>query len=169
MNLSKRSLLLLLSVWLASNQPAQAAGNLNDFLTHGYRIASRTEVVGAFKGCEKNRAIIMRDKSVFNCSELTLHRAYAPTAFILATADMPPKFAVLIDGQAYNGSLSRLGGKQFRHGAPVTTTIESATSVVANDRPLFAAMPLMPTTPRVPIFPAPAQQQERARGKSSVH
>ena len=168
MSPSKRNLLLLLSAWLAGNQPAQAAGNLNDYLMHGYHIASRTEVVGTFKGCDKDRSILMKDKSMFNCDRLVLHRAYAPTAFILATTDMPPKFVVLIDGQAYSGSLSRLSGKQFRHPAEVTTAIESATTEVSNDHPLFAAMPLVPITPTQPVFPTPDQQTERPRGKSYV-
>ena len=169
MNLSQRNLLLVVFAWFASNQPAQAAVNLNDFLTHGYHIASRTEVVGNFKGCAKDRSIVLRDKSVFNCSELVLHHAYAPTAFVLQTTDMPPKFAVLIDGQAYNGSLSRLGGKQFRHPALVNEQIETVATKAVSTRPIFAAMPLMPMTPQQPGFPAPSQDSERSRGKLAMH
>ena len=167
MSLSKRNLLLLLSVWLAGNNPALAAGNLNDFLTHGYHIAARTEVVGAFKGCEKNRSIVMKDKSLFSCSASFLHHAYAPTAFILETTDMPPKYAVLIDGQPYNGSLSRLAGKTFRHPAPVESGIEAPAPVVANAHPLYAAMPLMPVMPKQPGLPSPTDQSEPLRYKSA--
>jgi len=168
MNLSQRSVLLLLSAWLLSNQPAQAAANLNDFLTHGYHIASRTEVVGTFKGCEKDHSVMLRDKSVFSCATLVLHRAYAPTAFILATSDMPPKFAVLIDGQPYSGSLLRLAGKQFRHPALVGNTIESSATETARSRPFYATAPFVPLTPTQPGLPAPGEDSEKPHGKSAV-
>lgn len=168
MSLSQRNLLLLLSAWLLGNQPAHAAANLNDFLTHGYHIASRTEVVGTFKGCEKDRNIMLRDKSVFNCAAFVLHRAYAPTAFILATTDMPPKFAVLIDGQPYNGSLLRLTGKQFRHPALVVNAIEPSAPETVRSRPLYAAAPLVPVVPTQPGFPAPSEDSERPHGKPAA-
>ena len=166
MNLSKHGLLLLMSALVAGSLPAQAA-NLNDFLTHGYHIASRTSVVGIFKGCEKKRAIQFRDKSVFSCESLGLHRAYAPTAFILETTDMPPKYAVLIDGQAYSGSLVRLAGKEFRHAAQVTATIETPAPIAPSARPLYAAMPLGPMMPKQPGWPSPTDQSEPVRYKSA--
>jgi len=157
MNLSKHNLLFLSCAWLAFSQPALAAGNLNDFLANGYRIASRTEVVGGFHGCDKDRKINLKDKSAFTCSAFVQHAAYAPSAIVLQTRDIPPRFALLIDGQSYSGYFTRIAGKQLAHPAPATTVIQTAAVVTSSDRPLFATMPLMPVMPRQPIFPGPAQ------------
>src|SRR5262249_11979162 len=157
MNLSKRAPLLLSFALLAFIQPALAAGNLNDFLTNGYRIVSRTEVMGGFRGCDKDKRIVLRDKSVFNCSTFVQHAAYAPAAIVLRTEDIPPRYALLIDGQSYSGSFTRIGNKQLAHPVAATTVIETAAVVTSSDRPLFATMPLMPVMPRQPIFPGPKQ------------
>lgn len=150
----KRAPLLLLSAWLLCTQSALAATNLNDFLLHGYRVTSRTEVIGTFRGCEKDRSVLLRDKSVFTCNAYSLHRAYAPPAFILQTADVPPRYALIIDGQPYTGSFSKLVGKRLRRPVPVTSEFEVAPPVsIKTSRPLTATKPLMPSNLAQPTFP----------------
>lgn len=139
---------------MACSPPAHAAENLNDFLTHGYRVASRTEVVGAFGGCEKNRSIRFRDKSVFNCNARILHNAYAPSVFILQTSDVPADYVVLIDGRPYTGSLSQILGKTPRRPIPVTATmLQPAAVTTITAKPLVAVMPLTPQNPQEPAYP----------------
>ena len=155
MNVSKRRLISLLTASLMGIPSAHAAANLNDYLTHGYRIAVRTSVVGIFKGCEKDRQIQLRDKSIFNCDARSLHQAYAPTAFILQTTDVPARYAVLIDGQTYTGSLSTLSGKKLKHALPVSAFTQQETASIVTARPLVATMPLMPIVPKQAIYPQP--------------
>ena len=154
MTASKRLFVSLLFAALASSPAARAAENLSDFLTHGYRVASRTEVVGAFSGCEKSRSIRFRDKSVFNCNAHVLHNAYAPSVFILQTSDVPADYVVLIDGKPYTGSLSRILGKTPRRPIQVTaTTVPPAAVTAITARPLVAATPLTPRNLQMPAYP----------------
>jgi hypothetical protein len=160
MTTSKWLSMSLLLAALAISPSAQAAANLNDYLTHGYRIASRTQVVGIFSGCERDRWIQFGDKSVFSCDTHFSHNAYAPSVFILQTKDVPPQYAVLIDGKPYVGSLVRIFGKKPRNPIPVVATIASpslATTIITA-RPLTAATPLTPQGLEQPAYPGPNEQ-----------
>ncbi len=159
MAVSSRLLLSLFLAALVGIPSAQAADNLNDFLAQGYRIVSHTQVVGLFHGCEKDRVIQFRDKTVFSCNARNTHNAYAPSAFILETNDVPPRYAVIIDGKPYSGSLSKIFGKTPRHPVQVaaTATAPSAARAVTTG-PRVTAAPLMPQKLKQPASPEPRQQ-----------
>ena len=154
----KRRLMSWLFVALIGAPSAQAAESLNDFVTNGYRVISRTEVVGNFRGCERNRTVRFRDNSVFSCNAFKPHIAYSPSAVILQTRDVPAKYAVLIDGQAYTGVFTRLLGKEPHRPIPVALLDVSTTAKATTAQPLKAQMPLMPHEPQQPIYPEPRQE-----------
>ena len=151
----KRRLMSLLFVALIGSPSAQAAESLNDFVANGYHVLKRTEVIGNFRGCERNRTIRFRDNSVFSCNAYKPHVAYSPAAIFLQTKDVPPRFAVLIDGQPYTGVITRLAGKVPLHPIAVTAIDLATASKVITAQPTKAKVPLMPKEPQQPGYPEP--------------
>ncbi|HWY14133.1 MAG TPA: hypothetical protein VNX86_03225 [Rhizomicrobium sp.] len=114
---------LALMVMGTALRPALAAP-MDDYLAKGYEIARSTTVAGTFHGCSRYRIIQFSDGSSFSCSRATSPRYLVNSRVYILRKSDDPDIVVLINGQAFAGTITSWGGKPEKFNAislpPVT-------------------------------------------------